>query len=156
MPIEDADGWGTASENRWELINAILRQHTPFPDEPFHPHNVTVPIRIWPRLPFTHAVELRPVAFQSDVHAIDMMGCISIAGGMRAYLYLDPHDRLVRRQRAWGQRGSRRWVYITNPFDLSDEDLERLEVGIQGNKELLDAAYEEACTAVMVSLGYSS
>lgn len=144
----------SAREERWDRIEFTTRQHVPFPDEPFHPRKVTARMRIWPRLPFTRAVQLSPVAFVPRINAIDMMGCVSMVGGMSPYLYLDPDRRLVRRRSAWGETGSRQWAYVTDPFSISDEDIARLEIGVQGNNDLLEAEYDKACDAILADFGY--
>lgn len=151
MTIEEG-GPMSAREERWDRIELTTSQHVPFPDEPFHPRKVTARMRIWPRLPFTRAVRLSPVAFVPQINAIDMMGCVSMMGSMRPYLYLDPDRRLVRRTLT--ARGRSRYKYVTNPFFISDEDIARLEIGVQGNNDLLEAEYEKVCDAIMAEFGY--
>lgn len=153
MTIEEG-GPMSAREERWDRIELTTSQHVPFPDEPFHPRKVTARMRIWPRLPFTRAVRLSPVAFVPQINAIDMMGCVSMMGSMRPYLYLDPDRRLVRRRSARGETGSCQWAYVTDPFSISDEDIARLEIGVQGNNDLLEAEYEKVCDAIMADFGY--
>lgn len=142
----------SAREERWDRIEFTTRQHVPFPDEPFHPRKVTARMRIWPRLPFTRAVQLSPVAFVPRINAIDIMGCISMVGSMSPYLYLDPDRRLVRK--VLTARGRYRYEYVTDPFSITDEDIARLELGIQGNNDLLDAEYDKARDAILADLGY--
>lgn len=153
MTIEEG-GPMSAREERWDHIEFTTRQHVPFPNEPFHPRKVTARMRIWPRLPFTRAVRLSPVAFVPQINAIDMMGCVSMMGSMRPYLYLDPDRRLVRRRSTRGETGSCQWAYVTDPFSISDEDIARLEIGVQGNNDLLEAEYDKACDAIMAEFGY--
>ena len=152
MTIEDG-GPMSAREEQWDRISFITRSHVPFPDEPFSPHSITVRIRIWPGLSFTRAIQLSPVAFMPCINAIDMMGCISMMGCMSSYLYLDPDRRLVRNVPT--RRGRYRYEYVTDPFSITDEDIARLEIGVQGNNDLLEAEYDKACSAILVNLGYS-
>ena len=142
----------SAREERWDRIEFTTRQRVPFPNEPFHPRSITARIRIWPRLPFTQSVRLSPVAFVPHISGFDMMGIISMMGSMSPYLYLDPDRRLVRK--VLTARGCYRYEYVTDPFSITDEDIARLEIGIQGNNDLLDAEYDKARDAILADLGY--
>lgn len=151
MTVEDG-GPMSAREERWDRIEFVTRRHEPFPDKPFHPRRITAQMRIWPRLPFTRAIQLSPVAFKPRIKVIDMMGCVSIAGGMSAYLYLDPDRRLVRE--VLTARRHYRYEYVTSPFSITDEDIARLEIGVQGNNDLLDAEYDKTRDAILAEFGY--
>ena len=153
MGVEESGGGMSDQEVQWSLIKFIIRQHKPFPDEPFHPRSITVRVRTRPWLPFGQSVRLSPVAFEPRINAIDMMGCVSMSGGMSAYLYLDPDKRLVRE--IWTGK-KYRYVYVTDPFSITRRDIDRLEIGIQGDNELLEVEREKACDAIMRNFGYTS
>ncbi len=154
MSVEEWDEPRSDQEAQWSLIEFITREHKPFPDEPFHPRSVMERVRNRAWLPsFTNPVRLQPVAFEPRINAMDMMGCISMTGGMSAYLYLDPDRRLVRKIKA--KRGGY-YAYVADPLSITREDIEHLEIGVQGDNDLLDAEYNKACDAIMTKLGYAN
>ena len=154
MGVEEDGSRLSAQEVQWSLIDSITRRHVPFPDEPFHPRNITVRVRTLLRLPSLRpAVTLNPIAFVPRVNVIDVMGCVSMMGGMSAYLYLDPDRRLVRKIKA--KRGGY-YAYVADPLSITREDIEHLEIGVQGDNDLLDAEYNKACDAIMTKLGYAN
>ena len=154
MGVEEGGGLMSDQEVQWSLIEFIIRQHKPFPDEPFHPRSITVHVRTRPWLPFRRSVRLSPVAFEPRISAIDMMGYVSMHGGMSPYLFLDPNQHLVRR--VVDRKGNYRYVYVTDPFSITREDIDRLEIGIQGDNELLKVEREKAFDAIMRDFGYAS
>ena len=152
MTIEEADGWGTAAEQRWDLINSILKEHVPFPDEPFNPRSVNARVRIRPHVPYTRRTTLYPVAFIPNIHGFGMMGVISLIGGMSPYLYVDPSGRLMRESKGRFTRKNRRWCYVDDPFSITDEDIERLKMGVKGNNALIEAEYDKVRDAIIADL----
>ena len=154
MGVEEGGGLMSDQEVQRSLIEFIIRQHKPFPDEPFHPRSITVHVRTRPWLPLRRSVRLSPVAFEPRINAIDMMGCVSMHGGMSPYLFLDPNQHLVRR--VVDRKGNYRYAYVTDPFSITREDIDRLEIGIQGDNELLEVEREKACDAIMRDFGYAS
>lgn len=135
MGVEENPITPSAADQRWDLINSILKKHEPFPDEPFHPRSIVVRVRKWPHLPFTTRVKLDPVAFEPRIFGFGMMGVISLTGGMNSYLYLDPEGRLVRESVARRDR----YRYVDDPFSITDEDIERLRIGVKGDNALIKA-----------------
>ena len=117
-------------------VTHILKQHVAFKDEAFQPHPRVAKVFRTPSSWLGKTKQLRPVAFEAHIHMFEMLGCVSSTGGMSPYLWLDDDGRLI------GESAKGKLV----PVDISlltDKDIVNLEVGIKGDKELLDAEYDK-------------
>jgi hypothetical protein len=150
---------------RREKIAAIIAGRTPFPSDATWAYRPTMrtSTRV-PRGKFFHrmvvqevAVKLEPIAFRPSINAIDMMGCISMMGGMTVYLAIHPNGQLMRRvnlERRTKKGLADTWKPATDFAELSDEDVERMEIAAHGNDSLIARAYQDACTEIERGFGY--
>jgi len=146
MPIEEWTGPMTARDKQWSRIRFIVQKRVPFPDEKPRRAKVYAASR---GLRFWRVMTLYPVAFMANVTAFGMMGVVSVVGSIYPYLFVDAEGRLVRRVDG-GRRV--RYVRVTNPLTITEDDLHRLEIGVQGKDELVDAQYEEAVKAAIAEV----
>lgn len=146
MGIEEWDGLMSAADERWSRIDYITRQHVSFPDEPFNPRTVTARVYTSSKSMWGRRHPLAPVAFEARIFMMVDLACISSHGSMSPYLYLTPNQQLVRAVRV-GQR--RKFIYVQDPFSITDEDLARLELGVRGDNSLIEAEYEKAHTILL-------
>lgn len=154
-----------AAQLRRKKVTAILAGRTPFPHDAtwaYHPTMRTsaqVPRGKFFRRMVTQEVEvkLEPIAFKSSINAIDMMGCTSMMGGMTVYLAIHPNGQLMRRvnlERRTKKGPIDTWEPVADFAELSDEDVERIEIAAHGDDSLIAQAYHDACTEIERSFGY--
>jgi hypothetical protein len=122
--------------SREAIVADMLAQRVPFKNDPFQPRPTLARVYARPTSWFGRIKKLHPVAFKVHIAMIETLGCISSVGGIHPYLWVDADTRLI------GRTTAGKFV----PADvnvLTDDDLDHLRIGVQGNGDLLDAEYEK-------------
>lgn len=128
MGIEENPITPSATGQRWDLINSILKEHVPFPDGLFYARSIPSRVYVAKHSVWGRKHVLTPVAFGLSVFAT-IMGAPTHET-IQPYLYVTSDKRLV-------YRSDQRFYFVRDPLVLSDDDIDRLRLGVQGDHRLI-------------------
>ena len=145
MGVEENPITSSAADQRWDLINSILEKRVSFPDEPFYARSITSRVYVAKHSVWGRKYMLTPVAFRPSVFAI-VTGA-SPDETIQPYLYATLDRRLVYTR-------ERRFYFVRDPLLLSDDDIDRLRLGVQGDSHLITHEAERDGQRVLYALSF--